>query len=123
MNEPLSFINGNSSIWLSLALLTVFGFLSALAMLLGANTAHLLCHPLREPLARPDILSVCSLPFPLPHPHSLLPFHLQLADRLVTLYGIVQSPSPSPSATKSFNQIFTANRRPSDLVRGCAQGK
>ena len=39
-------------------LISVFGLIAAVAMLVGANTAHLVCHPLKEPMARPDMLSV-----------------------------------------------------------------
>uniref|UniRef100_A0A914GRK9 Prominin-like protein n=1 Tax=Globodera rostochiensis TaxID=31243 RepID=A0A914GRK9_GLORO len=96
------------SIWLSLALMSVFGLIAAVAMLFGANASHLVCRPLEEPLQRPDFLT--------------------LLDRLVRLYGLDR---PSSSSTRqsasggidhfSLGQLFTDQRRPADFIRECAQ--
>ncbi|KAL3068446.1 hypothetical protein niasHT_030737 [Heterodera trifolii] len=96
------------SIWLSLAFISVFGLLAALAMLFGANVSHLVCRPLEEPLQRPDFLS--------------------LLDRFVHLYGLDRPSSVSPHKSSpsaadhfSFDQLFSAHRRPADLISECAQ--
>uniref|UniRef100_A0A1I8BLV7 Uncharacterized protein n=1 Tax=Meloidogyne hapla TaxID=6305 RepID=A0A1I8BLV7_MELHA len=89
------------SIWLSLALLSIFGLISAFGMIIGANFGHLICNPLKEPLARPDIIS--------------------FFDRLITIYELDK---PKINSEKySFQQIFTEKRRPENFIRGCNQGK
>nr|CAD2188884.1 unnamed protein product [Meloidogyne enterolobii] len=90
------------SIWLSLALLSVFGLISASGMLIGANLGHLICNPLKEPLARPDIIS--------------------FFDRLITIYEL-DKPKINSEKINSFQQIFTEKRRPENFIRGCNQGK
>nr|CAD2197002.1 unnamed protein product [Meloidogyne enterolobii] len=90
------------SIWLSLALLSIFGLISASGMLIGANLGHLICNPLKEPLARPDIIS--------------------FFDRLITIYELDKQKINSEKIN-SFQQIFTEKRRPENFIRGCNQGK
>lgn len=48
----------SSGIWMCLLLLAALSIIAASVMLVGANVANLICHPLEDPLARPDILSV-----------------------------------------------------------------
>ena len=48
-------------IWMSLTLFAVLSITTAALMLVGANISNLVCHPLEDPLSRPDILSVSYL--------------------------------------------------------------
>uniref|UniRef100_A0A7E4W0C3 Prominin-like protein n=1 Tax=Panagrellus redivivus TaxID=6233 RepID=A0A7E4W0C3_PANRE len=78
-------------IWMSLSLLTVLTIVAAGLMLVGANISNLVCHPLEDPLSRPDVLS--------------------LAERMVDLYG-------KHSRHSDFD-IFNDNRTLTDVIRGC----
>jgi hypothetical protein len=48
----------NFGSWLCLLFLLVFGIVTATLMFVGANLNWLACQPMRDPLSRPDILSV-----------------------------------------------------------------
>jgi len=98
-------------------LLSVFGLISASGMLIGANLGHLICNPLKEPLARPDIISVISKNI-----FNKKFIFFQFFDRLITIYELDKQKINSEKIN-SFQQIFTEKRRPENFIRGCNQGK
>uniref|UniRef100_A0AC34QVR4 Prominin-like protein n=1 Tax=Panagrolaimus sp. JU765 TaxID=591449 RepID=A0AC34QVR4_9BILA len=78
-------------IWLTLLLMTELAIVTAVLMLIGANVTNIICHPLEDPLSRPDMLS--------------------LAERMIDLYGKKSHPSDF--------DIFNDNRTLTDIIRGC----
>ena len=47
-----------SASWLCILIIPFLGVLAALFMFVGSNAAWLGCHTMRDPLSRPDMLSV-----------------------------------------------------------------
>jgi len=78
-------------IWLSLCLLTELAVVATILMVIGANITNIVCHPLEDPLSRPDMLS--------------------LAERMVDLYG--------KNSYRNDFDVFNDNRTLTDIIRGC----
>uniref|UniRef100_A0A914YMG1 Prominin-like protein n=1 Tax=Panagrolaimus superbus TaxID=310955 RepID=A0A914YMG1_9BILA len=78
-------------IWMSLTLFIILAFITAGLMLIGANVSNIICHPLEDPLSRPDMLS--------------------LSERIFDLYG--------KNSRRSDFDMFNDNRTLTDIIRGC----
>ncbi|KAH7724494.1 Protein PRMN-1 [Aphelenchoides avenae] len=80
-------------IWMCLTFMFAFAIVTSVMMLVGANISNLVCHPLQDPLRRPDFLS--------------------LLDRMVDVYGV-----KGEDAGDNF-ALFTSQRMPAEIIREC----
>lgn len=83
-------------IWLTLTFFTVLSVFAAFLLFFAGNTSYLVCQPLRDPLSRPDVMS--------------------LAERYIDMWKAKRD------SRNDFNSLFD-KRTAADVIRACSRNE